>query len=289
MALCVASPANLLALRSLRARWGSALTLVRWMAFGVPVALVLVLIEWAFLCWRFPTTASIVPRVNAADRPPMRARHAFAIGVSARTIALWALEPAVPAVLGSIGITALLPVVAFFGGGVLRQSDFHALRWPLLALMGGGLAIGHAMDASELLDVVARAAQEALAALPLWPLLFATMVVVGACASVMNSTVAAAVVFPIVGVVGNTHAHADMFTCLAALMVAEAQLFPMSTFANAIVAGVCTHVRGAPERVTDQRVLEPRDFPVNAWPITLIVAPLVVSSVGFLVCDAGKL
>ena len=51
-----------------------------------------------------------------------------------------------PRITGDIGITALIPVVVFFGTGMLTQNDFDTLSWNVLILMGGGLALGVAIQ-----------------------------------------------------------------------------------------------------------------------------------------------
>ena len=39
---------------------------------------------------------------------------------------------------GNMGVVALLPILGFFGSGVLTPKDFNALPWAVIVMMGGG-------------------------------------------------------------------------------------------------------------------------------------------------------
>lgn len=44
----------------------------------------------------------------------------------------------------------MLPIILFFGTGILTVKDFRALSWDVLMLMGGGLCLGAAITQSGL-------------------------------------------------------------------------------------------------------------------------------------------
>jgi phosphate transporter len=284
MATCIASPQNLMALRNLQQSWNSEVTLLRWSEFGIPIALTLVIIEWAYLCLRFrPRVTSVHVIRHGAEFEPWSLKHTFACGITVLTIVLWALESTFPNVLGHIGITSLIPVIAFFGSGLLGSADFQAIRWPTISLMGGGLALGEAMKQSKLLDLFSEACSKAFASFSPWPLLVIVLPIVGVFASLLNSTAAAAILYPPIGVVGDVTGHSDLFVCLSAMMVSGAQLFHMSSFGNALVFGVHRHLPGAGDRLTAEPFLAKEDFPKNGWP-TLVIGILIIASVGYGIC-----
>lgn len=45
---------------------------------------------------------------------------------------------------------------SFFGFGILERSDFKKLSWDTLILLAGGLALGTAIQSSQLLALIAR-------------------------------------------------------------------------------------------------------------------------------------
>ena len=54
-----------------------------------------------------------------------------------------------------MGILAILPLVAFFGFGVLSKDDFNGFLWNVVMLAQGGLALGEAVKSSGLLLSIA--------------------------------------------------------------------------------------------------------------------------------------
>jgi phosphate transporter len=285
MATCIAAPQNLMALRNLQETWDSEITLLRWSEFGGPIALTLVLIEWGYLTWKFRPRVSYVHVIrNSAEFEPWSLQHTFACAITAITIIIWALESEFPDVFGHIGITSLVPVICFFGSGMLSVQDFHAIRWPTLSLMGGGLALGEAMKQSKLLDLFSDACNRAFADIHIWVLLVLILLIVGVFASLLNSTAAAAILYPPIGFVGSATKHSDLFICLAAMMVSAAQLFHMSSFGNALVSGVHKHYMGAGDRLAPDTFLSKQDYPLTAWP-TLFFGVLVIASVGYGICS----
>jgi phosphate transporter len=154
--------------------------------------------------------------------------------------------------------------------------------------MGGGMALSEAMNQSHLMLLFEEAARDFIAKFAVWPLLLATLVIVGIFASLMNSTAAAAILYPVIAVIGKLASRTDMFVALSAVMVGGSQLFHMSTFANALVGGVVRHRRGQPDRLTGDPFLNKKDYVIQGWP-TLVYRILIVASVGYGICVARRL
>jgi anion transporter len=280
MATWIAAPQNLMALNTVAAS-GQDLPLAAWLALGVPLALAVCLVGWAYLCLRFPPRRAAVPLPQqAVDFPAWALKHTLTCVVTGATILLWVLHPLFANVLGDIGITSLVPVIAFFGSKLLVVDDFHAIRWPTLALMGGGLAIREAMTTSNFLNVLQEACQPAFARIPTYPLLLIVLIIVYLFASCMNSTVAAAILYPLVAIVGAAKGQSRAFVCLSAMTVNSAQLFHMSTFANSLIYGVLKHIPGNRQLIGPEKFLNKIDFPYYTWP-TSITSILLISSLGY--------
>jgi phosphate transporter len=146
--------------------------------------------------------------------------------------------------------------------------------------MGGGLAIREAMLASNFLAVLQDACRPAFATISTYPLLIIVLIVVCLFASCMNSTVAAAILYPLVAVVGRAKGQERLFVCLAALMVSGAQLFHMSTFANSLVYSVRRHIFENSQMLGVERFLTKTDFPYFGWP-TIVVALVLIGSLPY--------
>jgi len=68
--------------------------------------------------------------------------------VSIITVALWCANTILQPYTGNMGVVAVLPMVAFFGFGVLNKDDFNGFLWNVVMLAMGGSALGESVGAS---------------------------------------------------------------------------------------------------------------------------------------------
>jgi len=57
---------------------------------------------------------------------------------------------------GEMGVLAIIPLVGFFGFGVLDKDDFNGFLWNVVMLAMGGLALGDAVQSSGLLLTISK-------------------------------------------------------------------------------------------------------------------------------------
>jgi di/tricarboxylate transporter len=182
---------------------------------------------------------------------------------------------------GNVGITALIPLVTLFGARVLDAEDFGRLRWSTLALMGGGLALGEAMRVSQLLFLLSSAVKKVLGGLEMWVVTFIFLIIEAVLVSVINHTSAAAILFPVLNEIGRSlFQDPTMFLTLSALMIANAQLFHISSYATALVSGVQKHEKGEPTTLLPEPFVTAPEFFTLGWPVVLGCV-LVIASVGY--------
>lgn len=95
------------------------LSWLQWFAISIPVASFSVLAIWAYLHigYRWEHDLSI-PRMRK-NTDPLTWTHWYVIGATALTIALWCMEKSFEKWVGDMGVIAIVPVVAFFGPGIL--------------------------------------------------------------------------------------------------------------------------------------------------------------------------
>jgi phosphate transporter len=250
--------------------------------------LLILLIFWGYLAamlWRAKRSPGL-PEVEQIE-PSTRwgFKHNLTLFVTIVTIVLWAINNVMEDVLGHEGITSVIPVVVFFSTGILDSHDFGALRWSTLALMGGGLALGEAMRLSRLLDLLADAISDGLGPVPTWWVLVITLLFEAAVTSVISHTSGAAILFPVLGMVGQKRGEKTGFLAAAALMISASQLFHISSFPNALVSGVQVHSRANPRVLNAQSFLSGKDFIIWGWP-TVVAAVIIVASVTYGIVQA---
>ncbi len=188
----IGSPPNAIAMQYLR-DLGIAPTFGMWMRVGIPGAIVMVLLAWVILIVLFKARG----KLGSIECERLSLSYTPGIGL----VIVGTLVTVVGWTTGgyhgfSSGTVALIPLILFFGTGILNVRDLRAMSWDVLLVMGGGLCLGTAIGASGLAGwVVEKLPADALS-------LSAVMVVFGVLAcvmsSVMSNTATANLIMPII-------------------------------------------------------------------------------------------
>ncbi len=228
LATPISSPPNAIVMRYLEAK-GMAPSFGMWMALAVPLLLVLQVFLLLYLGRRFPTKVEAIvledTELQRFERPQWLVLSVFVL-----TVLGWIVG-------GSYGLTsgtvALLPVVVFFGTNLLRTQELRALPWDVILLIGGGLALGAAVDQSGL----AAWASELLPTrgVPAFFLQGVVAVFAVAISSVMSNTAAVNLIAPVVMGLGGVE-YAPMLL-IAAFACTISMPLPVSTPPNAMAYG----------------------------------------------------
>jgi di/tricarboxylate transporter len=171
-----------------------------------------------------------------------------------------------------MGVTALFPLIAFFGTGVLTKDDFNSMLWTVVMLAMGGLALGAAVSSSGLLHTVAHAAAHAAEGMSPWAThaFFCGLVLVAT--SFVSHTVGAMVILPIVEAVGRAmlpDPHPRLLVMGAALTCSGAMGLPVSGFPNMAAASLVA--------ADGRAYLSPIDFVTVGVPGSLIAYGVIVT------------
>lgn len=99
---------------------------LQWFAVALPVSFVSIVIIWLLLLVSYQpgNTVDGEPLEIRPIRPSQEALNPeqwWVLSVCATTIALWCIEHKIEHVVGDMGVIAILPIVAFFGTGVLKK------------------------------------------------------------------------------------------------------------------------------------------------------------------------
>ena len=129
---------------------------------------------------------------------------------------------------------AIIPMVLFFGTGVLTKEDFNNFLWTIIILAAGGLSLGKAVSSSGLLHTIAGDITERVQDMSLYGVLvvFASLILV--VATFISHTVAALIILPLVRQVGTgmKGGHPNLLVMGSALMCSAAMGLPTSGFPN---------------------------------------------------------
>lgn len=230
MATIIGTPPNAIAAGLLAER--DPIGFARWMTLGLPPALVLLAVAWAYLVRRHPSRERTVDlgalASPAASEPPMpRWRRGVVVVGLVATVGLWLTEPLHGA---SPPVVAFVPVALFTVSKVLVSDDIRKLEWDVLLLLAGGLALGVAVAKTDLATwLVGRLPLEAASPLGLTAALALTTMVIS---NFMSNTAAANLVIPM-GMALASGAETTVAVAVA-LSASGAMCLPVSTPPNAL-------------------------------------------------------
>ncbi|WP_287419425.1 SLC13 family permease, partial [Reinekea sp.] len=129
---------------------------------------------------------------------------------------------------------ALFPIIAAFWLGILDQSDFRALPWDVLFMVAGGIALGVAIDITDLGSVIVGWLPSAGS----FTLLVGALVLVAALlGTVMSNTATAGLLIPLVVCLSLPTEQLLVLVLAITLNCSMAMILPVSTPPNAIAFG----------------------------------------------------
>jgi di/tricarboxylate transporter len=226
----IASPQNLIALQNMNPEpsWGI------WFFVALPVCIISILCIWGLLLFTFNPgrNTTIVPIRPMKDK--FTGVQWFISVVTVLTIVLWCVSHQLESVFGDMGVVAIIPLVLFFGTGILTKEDFNNFLWTIIILAAGGLALGKSVNSSGLLHTIAESITSGVEGMSLYSVLvvFAGLILV--VATFISHTVAALIVLPLVQQVGQQmpEPHPNLLVMGAVLMASGAMGLPTSGFPN---------------------------------------------------------
>ena len=230
MASPIASPQNIIALEHMRPEpsW------LIWFFIALPVCFASLFLIWLLLVltFRLSKGTAIVPLRPAREN--FTGVHWFISLVSVGTILLWCVTHQIDGIVGDMGVVALIPMVLFFGTGVLTKEDFNNFLWTVVMLAAGGLALGKAVNSSGLLHTMATAIVQRIEHLSVYGVFVVLSVLILVVASFISHTVAALIVLPLAQQIGAnmTTPHPNLLVMGGALMCSAAMALPTSGFPN---------------------------------------------------------
>jgi sodium-dependent dicarboxylate transporter 2/3/5 len=259
MGSIIGTPPNAIFAAYMREAHGVEIGFAEWMAIGMPVVLVLLPVTWLMLTrvsFRIEGTALAgMPELPG----PMTSRERRVALIALAAACGWIFRPLLVHLLPGIGLSdagiAMLAALALFvvpaGDGsrspLLTWGQAAGLRWDVLILVGGGLALASAISETGLADWIGQLAR-AFAGLPPVILIAVVALVIVYLGELASNTAMAAIFLPIAGAAAIGLGHDPVaFALPVALAASVGFMLPVATPPNAIVFAY-----GA---VTSQRML----------------------------------
>jgi sodium-dependent dicarboxylate transporter 2/3/5 len=260
MGTLIGSPPNAIAAGALAALPGQAVGFLSWMTYGLPPAMVLFVLAWGYLRYRYPMQPggaglpALPPLEQTVSTVAPRWQRTVTVVTLMLTTGLWMTSEWTEIPTAAI---SFVPITVFTVTGILRDHDVRQLPWDVLLLLAGGLALGNGVRDTGLADwLVASLPMHAFGELAVVLVLCYLVLFLS---NLMSNTAAANVLVPIGA------AAASGFETLAvvplALCASCAMCLPISTPPNAMAFS--------------SGELESNDFLVGGLMIGLLAPPLV--------------
>ncbi len=258
---------NVIAIGMLEDRLGAGLDFAQWMAFALPISLVMLLIALAIAVRRFPAPVARLPGLadevarQLAALGPVRAGERRAVVVFLVAVAGWLAPSLLRLLVGAThpwtiwagdvldeGVVAILCSSLLFvlptGDGerqpILAWADAQRLDWGTILLLGGGLALGKLTFATGLAEAIGRGVLGGLGPLASHPvgLMISAIALILVLTEVTSNTAVTAMMLPVLIGVAQVAGIDPLPTAVLATIAASfAFMLPVSTPPNAMAYG----------------------------------------------------
>lgn len=280
MASPIASPQNIIALENM----DPAPSWMQWFAISIPICLISIVLIWFVLVLTFGAGKGVkvtAPIRMVDDR--FTFKQYFICIVTVLTIISWCVSHQLEPYVGEMGVLALIPIVVFFGTGLLTAEDFNNFLWTIIALAMGGIALGKAVSSSGLLNTLAHAIEQHIVhGMGLFGVMsvFGFMILI--VATFVSHTVAALIILPLVQSIGlrMDDPHPRLLVMSAALLCSCAMGLPTSGFPN--VTAICmTDEVGRPYLTVGNFISRGVPSSILAYLVVISLGYILMKAVGF--------
>ncbi len=203
----IGTPPNAIALKAMQ-DMGLDVSFGKWMAFGIPFVIIMLLVGWLILLKMFPISQPSLDLSKELKGKFLKTPKAIVVYATfIITILLWVIPKEYHGL--DANTVAIIPIAVFSVTGVISKKDLKSMSWDVLWLVAGGFALGVALSETNL-------AKDMISAIPFgeWN---STVLLIGASciclfmATFMSHTATAALLVPILaGVAGAMLATGSM-------------------------------------------------------------------------------
>jgi sodium-dependent dicarboxylate transporter 2/3/5 len=246
MGSIIGTPPNAIFAAYMAETHGVVIGFAEWMAVGLPAALVLLAAAWLMLTRvSFPIEETALGDLPVPPGAMGRRERRVALICLAAALG-WVSRPALVGLFPGLGLSdagiAIFAALALFAvpsgdrpAPLLTWAEAASLRWDVLILFGGGLALAAAIAETGLAALIGAAARD-LAWLPPLVVLVGTALVVVYVGELASNTAMAAIFLPVVGAVAVGLGQDPLvFALPVALAASVGFMLPVATPPNAIV------------------------------------------------------
>ncbi|MFQ3546510.1 DASS family sodium-coupled anion symporter [Halobacillus rhizosphaerae] len=251
----IGTPPNTIFRAVVKKTYGIEISFAGWMAFGVPLAIILLVLAWVYLVkFAFPMKITQLPGGKAVIKKEQQALGAMAseekvvLTIFALTAFTWIIRsffisPYFPGV-NDTNIAMTAAIILFLFPSKNKKGDFlldwdtaKGLPWGILLLFGAGLAIAAGFEESGLAEWIGNKLT-ILDGINLFLILAIVVTLVIFLTEITSNTATATMMFPIMAsLAGAISVHPYSLMIGAGVAASCAFMLPVATPPNAVVFG----------------------------------------------------
>jgi sodium-dependent dicarboxylate transporter 2/3/5 len=256
MGTLIGTPPNALFASFMAETYGIEVSFAEWMLIGIPVVLILLPMAWLVLTRVAFSLPRTLPGLTA-EGLDKAVGHTGRMTADETRVAIllllaaagWVLRPlledAFPwLVISDAGIAIAVAIALFLlpsrsspGRRLLSWDEARNIRWDVLILFGGGLALAQAIAATGLASWIGSASS-VFAMLPWLLLLLLVMAVIVLLGELASNTAVAAVFLPVAGAAAVDLGSSPLLLSMSVALAASLGfMLPVATPPNAILYG----------------------------------------------------
>ena len=147
----IGTPPNMIALKYLNdpAHLGLNISFGQWMAFMLPLVLVVLFISWRIILHFFPFTQKTI-ELEIKGEMHKGWRLWVVICTFILTILLWVIPKDVTGI--DTNTVSMIPMAIFAVTGVINAKDLQSINWAVIWMVAGGFALGLGLNGTGLAD-----------------------------------------------------------------------------------------------------------------------------------------
>lgn len=202
-------------------------------ATALPFAIICAIIAWAIIMLKFPIDVSSVPAIPETQSD-FGWRQIFVCVVSFATIVVWIVLPfGADRVFSDYGIVGFVPLLIFYGSGILPSRKIADLPWNVIFTLFGGSVLSKIVQMSGLMDAISNTMAKVLGKQTLW----VTILIVNICVIVIDffitHSVSCQITMPLVAnFAAKRGGHIALFCMCGCMATTASQIMPVSSFPN---------------------------------------------------------
>ncbi|MFV0237968.1 MAG: SLC13 family permease [Flavobacteriales bacterium] len=232
MGTIIGSPPNAIVVEALKSV-GTEISFLEWMLFGLPIALLLILIFWKVLVYKYtPKVESLsmdfLKKSSGKLSKESILRRNIVLSILGLTMFLWLTSKT----LHNIPVSAVsgIPIIFFTMFGIVTAEDVRKLPWDTLMLVAGGLSLGLAIRETGLAEHFVNQLKDVSLNFYLLVFVFAFATVIFS--NIMSNTATTTILVPIASILVIDKPL--VLPLIIGLCASTALFLPVSTPPNAI-------------------------------------------------------